>query len=65
MDARVYYSKTSSKERPLLIYYHGGGYVFGRSEDYDDFLTELVRRLNISVVSVEYLYFLILISNNI
>jgi acetyl esterase len=60
VSTRVYYPKTLSKERPLLIYYHGGGFVFGRPEDYDDFLVELVRRLNITVVSVEYNFSLIL-----
>ena len=54
VDTRVYLPTTkTSKERPLLIYIHGGGYLFGVPEVYDESIIELVRRLDIAAVSIE------------
>jgi acetyl esterase len=39
---------------PVLIAMHGGGFVLGRSEDFDYFCLEVVRRLGITVANVDY-----------
>ncbi|MFJ6651474.1 alpha/beta hydrolase [Microbacterium sp. NPDC091313] len=39
---------------PVLLAMHGGGFVLGRSEDFDYFCLEAVRRLGITVANVDY-----------
>lgn len=39
--------------KPMMIYYHGGAYVFGDLDTFDAYLYEFVVRLNMVVISVE------------
>ena len=39
---------------PLLVYYHGGGWVAGTLDDYDDLCRSLCRRTPALVASVDY-----------
>lgn len=39
---------------PLLVYFHGGGFVFGDLDTHEPFCAELARRLDMPVVSVDY-----------
>lgn len=56
VPVRIYSPKSASASTklPLIIYYHGGGYVFGNPEAYELFLFEFVKKLNVKIVSVEY-----------
>lgn len=58
VSARLYMpgSVTPGKKLPLLIYFHGGGYVVESafSSTYDNHLNQLVSQANIVVVSVDY-----------
>ena len=39
---------------PLLVYYHGGGFVFGDLDTHEPICAELARRLDLPVLSVDY-----------
>jgi acetyl esterase len=50
---RLYRSSTTDNA-PLLIYYHGGGWVIGDLESHDDICRKLARDAKCSVVAVDY-----------
>jgi len=50
---RLYRSGTTDNA-PLLIYYHGGGWVIGDLESHDDICRKLARDAKCSVVAVDY-----------
>lgn len=57
VPVRVYTPKSSSNNeanRPIMIFYHGGGYVFGTTDSYDSFLFDFVKKLNMVIISVDY-----------
>jgi hypothetical protein len=39
---------------PLLVYFHGGGFVFGDLDTHEPICAELARRLDMPVLSVDY-----------
>ena len=51
---RVYKPKSVSAPTPVLIWFHGGGYVMGNPEMDDRSCADYVRALGIVVVSVDY-----------
>lgn len=51
---RIYEPKSTSAPTPVLIWFHGGGYVIGNPEMDDSKCTQYVRELGITVVSVHY-----------
>lgn len=51
---RIYKPKSIVAPTPVLIWFHGGGYVIGSPEMDDDKCGRYVRALGISVVSVHY-----------
>lgn len=48
------YCHADSKSFPLLIYFHGGGWVVGGLEEYDAFARRLATELGCHVVMAEY-----------
>ncbi|MBC7506777.1 MAG: alpha/beta hydrolase, partial [Sandarakinorhabdus sp.] len=44
----------ATEAAPVLVFYHGGGWVIGNIEVYDSLCAEISRILNMTVVSVEY-----------
>lgn len=54
--ARVYVSArpSSGKSRPIIVYYHGGGWVIATVDTYDAAPRMLSKQLDAIVVSVEY-----------
>ncbi|CAI9277011.1 unnamed protein product [Lactuca saligna] len=54
--ARLYLPKTTTKKLPLLIYYHGGGFVIetAASPVYHNFLNLVAAESNVVIVSVDY-----------
>ena len=48
------YRSSDSTSAPLLIYYHGGGWVIGDLDTHDDICRKLARDAKCSVVAVDY-----------
>ena len=48
------YRSTTSDAAPLLIYYHGGGWVIGDLDTHDDICRKLARDAKCSVAAVDY-----------
>lgn len=53
---RLYTPASASSPLPVLIWFHGGGYVMGRPEMDDHLCAEYVRSGGVAVVSVDYRY---------
>ena len=51
LNARMY---SDGKSKSALVYYHGGGFLFGSIETYDNFCRFLARESGIKIISVEY-----------
>jgi hypothetical protein len=45
---------SSGKRLPVMVYYHGGGFVLGNIKSVEHICVEFARRLNFIVVSVDY-----------
>lgn len=45
--------KSSTKPAPLLVYYHGGGFMLGSSKAYEMFFYELTKNVDLKIISVE------------
>ncbi|KAI3503376.1 hypothetical protein L1887_31817 [Cichorium endivia] len=56
LSARLYLPKTNIKKLPLLIYYHGGGFIIetAASPVYHNFLNLVAAESNVVIVSVDY-----------
>ncbi len=57
IPARLYWpkdAKKSDKPLPVVVYYHGGGWVIATNDTYDATPRSLSKQLNALVVSVEY-----------
>jgi len=48
------YAPASSEPLPLLVYYHGGGWVIGDLDTHDGLCRKIANRANCVVVSVDY-----------
>jgi len=48
------YTPHHSGPIPIMMYYHGGGFVFGHLDLYDSILHQFASSLNVIVVSVDY-----------
>jgi acetyl esterase len=51
---RIYHPNGAAKPAPVLIYYHGGGYVCGGLESYDALCRKLAEESGFVVASVDY-----------
>lgn len=51
---RLYDSRESRDAGPLVMFFHGGGFVIGDLETHDAFCTEIAQRLDLPVVAVHY-----------
>ncbi|XP_048745738.2 arylacetamide deacetylase-like [Ostrea edulis] len=56
VDVRVYRPKNQKSDEilPALVFYHGGGWVFGSRDSHDPVMRRFVRQKRMVVVSVEY-----------
>jgi acetyl esterase len=54
IGARVYHPHGDSAPRPLVVFYHGGGFVFCDLETHDGFCRAMARAVDAVVVSVDY-----------
>ncbi|HEU0099872.1 MAG TPA: alpha/beta hydrolase [Allosphingosinicella sp.] len=51
---RLYDSRESRPAGPLLLFFHGGGFVFGDLDTHEPFCAELARQLDLPVLAVDY-----------
>ena len=49
-----HYRKAGTKDAPVLIYLHGGGYVLGGLDSHDDVCAEICEGAAIDVIAVDY-----------
>lgn len=54
IPARVYGSVANPRPGPVMIFYHGGGWVIGDLETHDPLCAEIARVLGMTVVSIDY-----------
>jgi acetyl esterase len=54
LHARVYESATLPAVGPVLLYFHGGGFVLGSIESHDSVCRYLAEQAGVRVVSVDY-----------
>ena len=54
IPARVYSAAATPPAGPVVVYFHGGGWVIGNIETHDSLCAEIARVLGLTVVSVDY-----------
>jgi acetyl esterase len=54
LRARLYVPFAAPATGPLLVYYHGGGFVVGDLDSHDNLCRFLARQAGVSVLSVDY-----------
>jgi acetyl esterase len=56
IPARIYYptKKSLSGDQPVILFFHGGGFVFGSVEQYNLMVSKLARITGQIIVSVDY-----------
>lgn len=54
IPARLYSAKPSAKPVPLLVFYHGGGFVVGSLNTHDEACRVLCKHAEVAVLSVDY-----------
>jgi acetyl esterase len=51
---RLYDKRESRDAGPLLLFFHGGGFVFGDLDTHEPFCAEAARRLDLPLLAVDY-----------
>lgn len=51
---RTYHNNAVTERQPVYLFFHGGAFIFGSPEQYNSQLINLVNKLNITVVNVDY-----------
>ncbi|MDE8653520.1 alpha/beta hydrolase [Novosphingobium album (ex Liu et al. 2023)] len=54
LKLRLFDARADRAPGPVVVFYHGGGYVMGSIDSYAGFAAEMARALDLPVVSVEY-----------
>jgi acetyl esterase len=54
MDARLYVPAEAGEPSPLLVYFHGGGWVIGGLDTHDDPCRFLAARSGVRILAVDY-----------
>jgi len=54
LKARLYVPTTERRTRPLIVYYHGGGWVVGDLDTHDGVCRFLAHEVDAGVVSIDY-----------
>jgi len=54
IPARLFDARVQREPGPVMLFYHGGGFVIGNIETHASFCGEIARLLDIPVVSVDY-----------
>ncbi|HET7508574.1 MAG TPA: alpha/beta hydrolase [Solirubrobacterales bacterium] len=54
IDARLYVPEAGDEPAPLLVYFHGGGWVIGNLDTHDDPCRFLASRAGVRILAVDY-----------
>jgi len=54
IPARVYDSRSDRGAGPVMVFYHGGGFVIGSLYTYEPYCAEVARLLDLPVISIDY-----------
>ena len=54
IPARVYDSRADRGPGPVMVFYHGGGFVIGSLYTYEPYCAEVARLLDLPVISIDY-----------
>lgn len=54
IPARLYDARQSRSAGPVMVFYHGGGFVIGSLYTYDPYCAEIARLLDLPVISIDY-----------
>lgn len=54
LPIRIYWAEVADKPRPVVVFFHGGGWVIGGIDSHDGQVREMVNRTGAVYVSVDY-----------
>jgi acetyl esterase len=54
IPARIYDSRAERGAGPVMVFYHGGGFVIGSLYSYEPYCAEVARLLDLPVISIDY-----------
>jgi acetyl esterase len=54
IPARLYDSREEREAGPVMVFYHGGGFVIGSLYTYEPYCAEVARLLDLPVISIDY-----------
>ena len=54
IPARIYDSRMDRGPGPVMVFYHGGGFVIGSLYTYEPYCAEVARLLDLPVISIDY-----------
>ena len=54
IPARIYDSRADRGPGPVMVFYHGGGFVIGSLYTYEPYCAEVARLLDLPVISIDY-----------
>ena len=54
IPARLYDKRESRAAGPVMVFYHGGGFIIGSLYTYDPYCAEVARLLDLPVISIDY-----------
>lgn len=54
IPARLYDARESREAGPVMVFYHGGGFVIGDLETHDSYCAEAARQLDMPVIAIDY-----------
>jgi acetyl esterase len=54
IPARLYDAREAREPGPVMVFYHGGGFVIGSLDTYQPYCAEAARALDIPVISIDY-----------
>ena len=54
IPARLYDARENRQAGPVMVFFHGGGFVIGDIDTHEPYCAEIARQLDIPVISVDY-----------
>ncbi len=54
IPVRIFKKKNAPEKQPIIVFYHGGGWVTGDIESYTKVCTDLAKLTNHTIISVDY-----------